>query len=72
MTREPAVTGMTEIKKLTDIISTDLIEPHLSGETRDDIIDEMIEKLSRKGMLLSDTAAPHRARGISPYLSSVH
>ncbi|MFG3445000.1 fructose-specific PTS transporter subunit EIIC [Bacillus velezensis] len=47
--------GMTEIKKLTDIISTDLIEPHLSGETRDDIIDEMIEKLSRKGMLLSDS-----------------
>lgn len=42
--------GMTEIKKLTDIISTDLIEPHLSGETRDDIIDEMIEKLSRKGI----------------------
>ncbi len=47
--------GMTEIKKLTDIISTDLIEPHLSGETRDDIVDEMIEKMSRKGMLLSDS-----------------
>ncbi|WYF09362.1 fructose-specific PTS transporter subunit EIIC [Bacillus velezensis] len=47
--------GMTEIKKLTDIISTDLIEPHLSGETRDDIIDEMIEKMSRQGMLLSDS-----------------
>ncbi|MEC3839089.1 fructose-specific PTS transporter subunit EIIC [Bacillus amyloliquefaciens] len=47
--------GMTDINKLTDIISTDLIEPHLSGETRDDIIDEMIQKLSRKGMLLSDS-----------------
>lgn len=47
--------GMTDISKLTDIISTDLIEPHLTGETRDDIIDEMIQKLSRKGMLLSDS-----------------
>lgn len=47
--------GMTDINKLTDIISTDLIEPYLSGETRDDIIDEMIQKLSRKGMLLSDS-----------------
>ncbi|RDY89335.1 fructose-specific PTS transporter subunit EIIC [Bacillus amyloliquefaciens] len=47
--------GMTDINKLTDIISTDLIEPYLTGETRDDIIDEMIQKLSRKGMLLSDS-----------------
>ncbi|MBT2574327.1 PTS sugar transporter subunit IIA [Bacillus sp. ISL-51] len=46
---------MTEIKKLTDIISTELIEPHLSGETRDDIINEMIQKLSRKGILLSES-----------------
>ncbi|MCY7863793.1 PTS mannose transporter subunit IIABC [Bacillus spizizenii] len=46
---------MTEIKKLTDIISPELIEPHLSGETRDDIIDEMIQTLSRKGMLLSES-----------------
>ncbi|MCC9022201.1 fructose-specific PTS transporter subunit EIIC [Bacillus nakamurai] len=44
---------MMEIKKLGDIISTELIEPHLSGETRDDIIDEMIQKLSRGGVLLS-------------------
>lgn len=44
-----------EIKKLTDIISPELIEPHLSGETRDDIIDEMIQILSRKGMLLSES-----------------
>ncbi|WP_416653871.1 fructose-specific PTS transporter subunit EIIC [Bacillus amyloliquefaciens] len=47
--------GMTDINKLTDIISTELIEPYLTGETRDDIIDEMIQKLSRKGMLLSDS-----------------
>ncbi|APH68084.1 PTS mannose transporter subunit IIABC [Bacillus sp. LR_5] len=46
---------MTEIKKLTDIISPELIEPHLSGKTRDDIIDEMIQTLSRKGMLLSES-----------------
>lgn len=53
---------MTEIKKLTDIISTDLIEPHLSGETRDDIIDEMIEKMSRQGMLLSDNGFKQAAQ----------
>ncbi|MER0468314.1 fructose-specific PTS transporter subunit EIIC [Bacillus cabrialesii subsp. cabrialesii] len=46
---------MMEIKKLTDIISPELIEPHLSGETRDDIIDEMIQTLSRGGMLLSES-----------------
>ena len=44
-----------EITKLTDIIDTDLIEPHLSGDTRDDIIDEMIQKLSRKGVLHSES-----------------
>ncbi|MBG9768628.1 fructose-specific PTS transporter subunit EIIC [Bacillus vallismortis] len=47
--------GMTEIKKLTDIISPELIDPHLSGETRDDIIDEMIQQLSQRGMLLSES-----------------
>ncbi|MCY8914920.1 PTS fructose transporter subunit IIABC [Bacillus atrophaeus] len=45
----------TDINKLTDIMSIDLIEPTLSGETRDDIIDEMIQKLSRTGMLHSDS-----------------
>ncbi|MCO4851250.1 fructose-specific PTS transporter subunit EIIC [Bacillus vallismortis] len=45
--------GITEIKRLTDIISPELIEPYLSGETMDDIIDEMIQKLSREDMLLS-------------------
>ncbi|MCY8105398.1 PTS fructose transporter subunit IIABC [Bacillus mojavensis] len=45
----------TDIHKLTDIMSLDLIEPTLSGETRDDIIDEMIQKLSRTGMLHSES-----------------
>lgn len=45
----------TYINKLTDIMSIDLIEPTLSGETRDDIIDEMIQKLSRTGMLHSES-----------------
>ncbi|KUP32482.1 PTS fructose transporter subunit IIABC [Bacillus halotolerans] len=45
----------TDINKLTDILSIDLIEPTLSGETRDDIIDEMIQKLSRTGMLHSES-----------------
>ncbi|PRS03219.1 PTS fructose transporter subunit IIABC [Bacillus halotolerans] len=44
-----------DINKLTDIMSIDLIEPTLSGETRDDIIDEMIQKLSRAGMLHSES-----------------
>ncbi|QYX44694.1 fructose-specific PTS transporter subunit EIIC [Bacillus inaquosorum] len=46
---------MTEIKKLTDIISPELIEPHLSGETRDNIIDEMIQTLSDRGVLHSES-----------------
>lgn len=46
---------MPEIKKLTDIIDTDLIEPHLAGDTRDDIIEEMIQKLSVKGVLHSES-----------------
>ncbi|WP_243571963.1 PTS mannose transporter subunit IIABC [Bacillus stercoris] len=46
---------MAEIKKLTDIISPELIEPNLSGETRDDIIEEMIQKLSRRGALFSES-----------------
>ncbi|WP_445430213.1 fructose-specific PTS transporter subunit EIIC [Bacillus atrophaeus] len=46
----------TDINKLTDIMSIDLIEPTLSGETRDDIIDEMIQKLSRTGMLHSESS----------------
>ncbi|MBD5012278.1 PTS mannose transporter subunit IIABC, partial [Xanthomonas citri pv. citri] len=46
---------MSEFKKLTDIISPELIEPNLSGETSDDIIDELIQKLSRRGALLSES-----------------
>ncbi|MED1741210.1 PTS fructose transporter subunit IIABC [Bacillus swezeyi] len=44
-----------DIKKLTDIIDTELIEPTLTGETRDDIIDELIQKLSRTDVLHSES-----------------
>ncbi|HFJ9466491.1 PTS fructose transporter subunit IIABC [Bacillus thuringiensis] len=44
-----------EIKKLTDITSLELIETDLKGETRDDIIDEMIQKLTHVGALHSVT-----------------
>ncbi|PEQ54113.1 PTS fructose transporter subunit IIABC [Bacillus thuringiensis] len=44
-----------EIKKLTDITSLGLIETNLKGETRDDIIDEMIQKLKHVGALHSMT-----------------
>ncbi|WP_459501910.1 fructose-specific PTS transporter subunit EIIC [Bacillus sp. C1] len=42
-----------EIKKLTDITSLELIETHLTGDTRDEIIDEMIQKLNHAGALYS-------------------
>ncbi|NPC92958.1 PTS transporter subunit EIIA [Bacillus sp. WMMC1349] len=45
----------TDIQKLTDITSTELIEPKLLGETRDDIIDEMIQKLAHAGALHSES-----------------
>ncbi|HDR3884669.1 TPA: PTS fructose transporter subunit IIABC [Bacillus cereus] len=44
-----------EIKKLTDITNLELIETDLKGETRDDIIDEMIQKLKHVGALHSVT-----------------
>ncbi|PFN64039.1 PTS fructose transporter subunit IIABC [Bacillus cereus] len=44
-----------KIKKLTDITNLELIETDLKGETRDDIIDEMIQKLKRVGALHSVT-----------------
>ncbi|MED0971251.1 PTS fructose transporter subunit IIABC [Bacillus paramycoides] len=44
-----------EIKKLTDITSLELIETDLIGETRDDVIDEMIQKLNHVGALHSKT-----------------
>ncbi|WFA07202.1 fructose-specific PTS transporter subunit EIIC [Bacillus sp. HSf4] len=45
--------NMPEINKLTDITDIELIESALSGETRDEIIDEMIEKLASAGALYS-------------------
>jgi len=57
--RETQVRGeqvdKVEIKKLTDITSFELIETDLKGETRDDIIDEMIQKLKQVGALHSVT-----------------
>lgn len=44
-----------KIKKLTDITNLELIETDLKGETRDDIIDEMIHKLKHVGALHSVT-----------------
>ncbi|HGH1672259.1 TPA: fructose-specific PTS transporter subunit EIIC [Bacillus cereus] len=44
-----------KIKKLTDITNLELIETDLKGETRDDIIDEMIQKLKNVGALHSVT-----------------
>lgn len=57
--RETQVRGeqvdKVEIKKLTDITSLELVETDLKGETRDDIIDEMIQKLKQVGALHSVT-----------------
>lgn len=44
-----------KINKLTDITNLELIETDLKGETRDDIIDEMIQKLKHVGALHSVT-----------------
>ncbi|EJR28469.1 PTS system, fructose subfamily, IIA component [Bacillus cereus VD045] len=43
------------IKKLTDITNLELIETDLKGGTRDDILDEMIQKLKHVGALHSVT-----------------
>ncbi|MGN9865266.1 fructose-specific PTS transporter subunit EIIC [Bacillus swezeyi] len=53
MESQPA--EIPDIKKLTDIIDTELIEPTLTGETRDDIIDELVQKLSRTDVLHSES-----------------
>ncbi|WP_026678962.1 PTS fructose transporter subunit IIABC [Fictibacillus gelatini] len=45
-----------EIKKLTDITSLELIDIELKGETRDDVIEEMIQKLDSAGKLHSAAA----------------
>jgi PTS system fructose-specific IIC component len=46
-------TANIEIKKLTDITSLELIDVNLAGLTRDDVIDEMIQKLDDAGALSS-------------------
>ncbi|URT70575.1 PTS fructose transporter subunit IIABC [Cytobacillus firmus] len=42
-----------EIKKLTDITNTKLIEPNLAGTTRDEVIDELIGHFDNSGILSS-------------------
>lgn len=41
------------VRKLTDIINLDLIDTSLAGNTRDEVIDAMIEKLDAQGVLTS-------------------
>lgn len=53
--KESKQVDKVEIKKLTDITSLELIETELIGETRDDVIDEMIQKLNHVGALHSKT-----------------
>src|SRR5699024_2328320 len=45
-----------EIEKLTDILDLDLIETDLKAETRDEVIDELIEKLDEANVLQSKEA----------------
>lgn len=42
-----------EIKKLTDITNTNLIEPNIAGTTRDEVIDELIGHFDKSGILSS-------------------
>lgn len=42
-----------EIKKLTDITSLELIDVNVAGSTRDEVIDEMIQKLDSTGAISS-------------------
>lgn len=42
-----------EIEKLTDILDLDLIETNVTGASRDDVIDELIEKLHAANVLRS-------------------
>ncbi|MCW9134085.1 PTS fructose transporter subunit IIABC [Bacillus paramycoides] len=53
--KESKQVDKVEIKKLADITSLELIETDLKGETRDDVIDEMIQKLNHVGALHSKT-----------------
>ncbi|ANF96700.1 PTS fructose transporter subunit IIABC [Paenibacillus bovis] len=45
----------TRIEQLTDIMDLDLIELNLQGESRDQVIDEMIDILDQQGRLTSAT-----------------
>ena len=51
-----ATSTENEIHKLTDITNEQLIDVNLQGTTRDDIIDEMIDKLDANGVLDSKEA----------------
>ncbi|CAM4246961.1 PTS fructose transporter subunit IIABC [Bacillus paramycoides] len=53
--KESKQVDKVEIKKLTDITSLELIETDLKGEIRDDVIDEMVQKLNHVGALHSKT-----------------
>lgn len=53
---DEAVSTEKEIVKLTDITNEQLIDIQLQGATRDDIIDEMIQKLDADGVLASQAA----------------
>ncbi|GKU84869.1 PTS fructose transporter subunit IIABC [Niallia sp. NCCP-28] len=48
-----AIADNAEIKKLTDITNIELINTDLTGNTRDDVMDELIAKLDREGILNS-------------------
>ncbi|OZU88074.1 PTS mannose transporter subunit IIABC [Virgibacillus indicus] len=51
--QEESKTEEVEINKLTDITNVDLIETELAGNTRDDVIDELIRKMDAAGVLHS-------------------
>ncbi|WP_347552559.1 PTS fructose transporter subunit IIABC [Pseudalkalibacillus hwajinpoensis] len=50
-----AASAIGEISKLTDITNQKLIDTNLKGSTRDDVIDEMIAKLEKEGVLDSSS-----------------
>ncbi|TPG73237.1 PTS mannose transporter subunit IIABC [Brevibacillus laterosporus] len=51
--KEEKKTTTVEIKKLTDITSLELIDVNVAGSTRDEVIDEMIQKLDSAGAISS-------------------
>jgi len=54
--KEEAAITEPEMKKLTDITSMALINTDLAGNTRDDVIDELITTLDEEGILSSKQA----------------